>query len=122
MKNPEDYDHVLFLAPLYDMGIAHPMKSALDKLKHLLGPYSFVTFCGYRREEQSEHIHGELLELTGREPAFVQELHVGDLVPEEKRANVMVVSRYVVKKEELDAFSDSISNILGQFGGKPTKL
>ena len=114
-KNPEDYEHTLFLAPLYDMGIAHPMKTALVTLKHLLGPYSFVTFCGYQRDKQSDHIHQELLDLTAREPVHIQELHVCDLVPEDKRADVMTVSRYRVKPEELSAYGDSIKTILDWF-------
>lgn len=113
--NPRDYDHVLFLAPLFDMGIAHPMKTALTQLKTQLGPYSFVSFCGYEREGQSEHVHDELLALTGIEPAHIQELWVGDLLPKEERENVMKVSGYKVNATELEAFADNISLIINWY-------
>lgn len=115
-KDPKDYDHVLFMAPLYDMGIAHPMKTALVALKENLEHYSFVTLCGYHRDEQSAHIHSELLDLTGREPEHTQELHIGDLMPDEKRTDVMAVSAYKITVEELGAYNVHISIILGWLG------
>lgn len=118
-KNPLDYDHVLFLAPLFDMGVAHPLKTALTQLRTQLGPYSFVTFCGYEREGQAKHVHGELLELTGIEPAHIQELWVGDLLPKDQQENAMKVSGYKVKETELEAFADNISQIVGWFSQAP---
>lgn len=118
-KSPKNYDHTLFIAPLYDMGLAHPMKTVLIQLKGQLGPYSFVTFCGYERDGQTKHIHGELLDLTGIAPAYVQELWVEDLLPEDQRENVMKVSGYKVKETELEEFADSISQVIGWFKQAP---
>ncbi len=114
-RRPQDYDHVLFIAPLYDMGIAHPMKTALGALKPNLGAYSFVTLCGYHRDEQSAHVRQELLDLTGKMPAHVQELPVCDLLPAEKQRDVMTVSARKVTTADLDAFGSKLSDIVGWF-------
>ena len=111
----QTYDHVLFIAPLYDMGIAHPLRTALDAVKAQLDAYSFVTMCGYHRDEQSEHVHQQLLDLTGRVPAHVQELPVCDLLPDDKRSDVMAVVNHKVKATELDAYSGQLKTILGWF-------
>ena len=116
------YDHVLFLAPLWDMNIAHPMKTCLETVARNLGPYSFVTLCGYHRDGQPEHVAGELRALTGKEPAHLTELQVGDLVPEEDRGKVTVVSAKRVKPDELSAFEPQIGAILRWFAPDKVEL
>lgn len=113
------YDTVLFLAPIWDLAIAHPMKTCLENVKAALKSYSFVTLCGYRREGQGEHIRKELTALTGREPAHTAELLVADLVPEGDRQKVRVVSAKRVTEAELGRFGLQIEAILGWFGTQP---
>lgn len=110
-----EFDHVLFLAPIFDMAIAHPMRTALRRLKPKLNTYAFVTLCGYYREGQAEHILAELQTLTEKPPAHVQELWVGELLPEDKRENVMAVSGYKVSKSDLGNYGDKIAQILQWF-------
>lgn len=112
---PEDYDHVLIIAPIFDLAIAHPMRTALRQLGPELDRYSFVSLCGYYREGQAEHIFEELQTLTRKPPAHVQELWVGDLLPEDKRENVMAVSGYKVSESDLDNYGDKITQILQWF-------
>lgn len=110
-----DYDHVLFVSPLYDSNIGFPMKTALSTWGRQVRAYSFASFCGYHRQEQRDKIVAQLTDLTGRAPAHVSELCVGDLVPEKDRRNVWVVSRYRVKEPELARFSDRLDEIAGWF-------
>lgn len=113
------YDSVLFLAPIWDFSVAHPMKTCLESLKARLTSYSFVTLCGYRRDGQGDHIRQELRDLTGREPAHTAELLVADLVPESDRHKVRVVSAKRVTEAELASFDPQIEAILGWFGPRP---
>ena len=113
---PEDYDHVLVVAPLFDSNIAHPMKTALSTWGRAMKAYSFVSFCGYHRQEQRDKVHAQLVDLTGKEPEHISELCVGDLVPEKNRRKVWVVSNYRVKQPELASFSEKLDEIAGWFG------
>jgi flavodoxin len=108
---PQDYDHVLLLAPLWNMNIAHPMTSAILQMKAALGRFSFVSFCGYQRPGQAAHVAQELERLTGRAPARVWELHVGDLFPPEQRNKVRAVSAHRVSEKELASFQTTIGEI-----------
>ena len=110
--SPAEFDHVLLLAPLWNMGIAHPMVSAIRQIAGRLPNYSFVTLCGYDRPGQNERVRRELEELTGKAPMNVWELTVAELVPLVERANVRVVSRRCVRAHELEAFSDRIDQIV----------
>lgn len=109
---PADFDHVLFLAPLWNMGVAHPMASAIRQTRDALPDYSFVSLCGYERAGQREHLIRELRELTGKSPSHVWELPVSGLVPPEDRDDARVVSSRRVAADELSAFGNEIEEIV----------
>lgn len=115
MLDPTRFDHVVFVAPVFGSTIAPAMKTALSSWGRIVGAYSFVTLCGYRNEEQRGKIHAQLVELTGREPANVREIVVGDLVPEKDRKSIWVVSNYRVRAAELSRFKAEIDEILAWF-------
>ena len=109
--DPAAFDHVILVAPIWDMNLAHPMASALRGMAGRLGPYSFVTLCGYRREGQTAHIREELSGLAGHPPDAVDELHVGALFPPEDRDRVKKISAYRITEDDLPAFETEIAAI-----------
>lgn len=109
--DPRDFDHVIFIAPLYDMWVAQPMRSAMLQVRDRIGQYSFVSFCGYRREGQTEHVMDELKTLFGRRPDHVWQLRVQDLVPPADREKIHVVGRYRVTEADLRHFEPEIDAI-----------
>jgi len=109
------YDHVLYIAPLYDMNIAHAMKTALARSGANARKLSFATFCGYHRPGQHEAIAQQIAALTGRAPDHLTELWVGDLVAPEDRNKVRIVSAYKVRPDELARFDDKLAEIEGWF-------
>ena len=114
-QNPADYDHVLFISPLFGSKIAAPMKTALSTWGRQVDAYSFVTFCGYDQEEQRDKVHLQLIELTGKPAAHMTALCVGDLVPEADRRKVFVVSNYRVRLPELERYGETMDEIAGWF-------
>jgi NAD(P)H-dependent FMN reductase len=110
------FDHVLFVAPLWDMNIAHPMKTALEMLAPRLTAYSFVTLCGYHRPGQLDHIGAELSRLTGCAPAHVMELQVADLFSPADRNTVRKITPRRVKADELAVWSKQLDEIGAWFG------
>jgi hypothetical protein len=117
--DPRDFDHVIFVAPLYNMWIAQPLTAAVLQLRGKLGGYSFVSFCGYRREGQTAHVRDELSKIVGRPPDHVWELRVQDLVPPADREKVRVVSRYRVTEADLSQFSAEIDAIVQTYAHGP---
>jgi hypothetical protein len=107
---PARHDHVLFLAPLWNMRVASPMASAIRQTRHELPAYSFVTLCGGERPGQRERVTGELEELAGKPPIHVWELHVEDLVP--RGAKPAAVTGHRVAPDELGAYRDVIDEIV----------
>ncbi len=110
--DPADFDHVVFMAPLWDMDVAYPLATVMRRYRGRIGAYSFVTFCGYVREGQTEHVREEVTRLLERPPAHVAELHVGKLVPPGERRNVRKVSGHRVTGEELARFEPEIREIV----------
>ena len=113
--SPREYEHVLFIAPLWDMNIAFPMKAAIEQLRDSLSMFSFISFCGYARAGQVEHVQQELNNLVGQAPQQVWELHVSELFPPEKRNKVTIVTPHKVTPGELMKFQTQIDEILLYF-------
>jgi hypothetical protein len=72
--DPRTYDHLLFLAPLWNRHIAPPMRAAMRQLAPQLGSYSFVTLCGGERAHQSETVRAEATAAAGRPPSHQKEI------------------------------------------------
>ena len=113
--DPAAFDHVLFIAPLWDMSIAAPMAVAIRTLAPQLRSYAFASFCGYDRPGQHDHVLAELNRIVGRPPTHATELMTGRLVPPVDRDKISKVSARRVLPEELVAFTAEIDSIVGWF-------
>lgn len=111
-----NYDHVIFLAPLWAGRIANPLKTLLLKEKDHIRDYSFVTLCGgYEKKDQMTKVKDELQKLTGKGPKHIFELDVSDLLPPEKRKDTRTISSYHLKPNELKAFDQKLTEIEAAF-------
>jgi hypothetical protein len=99
--DPEHFDHVLFLAPLWNRHIATPIRAAMRELAPQMGDYSFVSFCGGDRPQQSETVNREATLSVGRAPAHQKQIWV-----EKQRA---------VTEEDLGRLKPEIDTIVGWF-------
>lgn len=116
--DPAGFGHVLFLAPLWDMHVAHPMASAMRVLAGRVAGYSFVSFAGYDRPGQHQAVREELTGLMGAPPAHQRELIVGELFDEADRRKIRVVSAHRVTQAELARFEQDVAAIAGWFAGR----
>lgn len=107
-----NYDHIIFVAPIWDAKLSSPMKALIKSEKSALSNYSFISFCGYERTEQKESITRELLALTEHSPKTVCELRICDLFPAEKRNSVPTISRYHATSSDLTKFESQIAEFL----------
>lgn len=111
-KRPEDYEHVVLLSPLWDATLANPMRSMVRKEARHLREYSFISFSGYRRPMQPKAVEQELFDLIGHPPVVLQEIHVSDLLPEEDRHNLRLISGYRAKPEDLEEFKAQLKSFV----------
>ncbi len=109
--SPDRYDRVLLVAPVWDRGIAHPMKTALEGMAGRMPRYGFVTLCGFLREGQQEVLTSQLDELTGRAPEFVMQLCVADAMPEAERESQMAVTRRRVGDSDRPIYDPALREI-----------
>jgi flavodoxin len=106
-----DYDHIIFIAPVWGGKIAMPMKSYMIDEKHNIRRYSFMTLCGGVRG-QKEKIHNELTTLVGKQPARVCELWINNLLTAEKKDTIKYTTGYRIEPNELKAFEKDIAEFL----------
>lgn len=107
----QNYDHVLLLAPVWNMSVAHPMKTFIRKYKEKLSSFSFATVC-IGREGQEKALNKQLLKLSGHEPHTLEEFKINDLVPLGHRNKPKYVSNYRLKPNEIIVFENKIQQLL----------
>ncbi len=95
----QKFDQLIFIAPIWDKGIATPMKTFLMKEKDSFGNYSFFTVCTGRRR-QNEKLTQQLVTFTGRRPDYVYELEVNDLLPPHQKGKVKYTTPYRISEKD----------------------
>ena len=84
------------------------MKSFIKSEKAALANYSFISLCGHGRSGQREIITKELSTLVGHSPMAVAELRIFELMPTEKKDEIMAISSYHVTDQDLRFFASRI--------------
>ncbi|GEO07113.1 flavodoxin [Adhaeribacter aerolatus] len=103
------YSQLIFLAPIWAGRIASPLKAFIRLTKQHLPQYSFITLCG---TGHNKNLRKELTQLTGKEPEFILELMVNDLLPPEKKNKIKYTSGYKVQPADLEYFDTSLDKHL----------
>ncbi|MCW8193428.1 flavodoxin family protein [Proteobacteria bacterium 005FR1] len=112
--SPANYDHIVFVAPLWNAHLANPMSALIKRERASIHDYSFITFSGYHRPGQPEQVGKQLRELTGKAPEALTELAVTDLLPERDRKNVRIVSNFLASPADLNRYESQIDDFLQQ--------
>ena len=106
-----DYDHIIFIAPIWAGKIAMPMKSFMVKQKSNIKQYSFITLCG-GNSGQKEKIERELTATLPSGPVKVLELWIKDLLPTEKKDTIKHTSSFRMEATEFDKFDSQLRNFI----------
>lgn len=109
----QDYNCVIFIAPIWAGRIAMPMKSFLKNEKANIKQYSFITLCG-GRPGQKEKIQNELLTMLQKAPVKVVELWINDLLAPEVRDTIKHTSGFRIKEGELEKFDSQLSTFINE--------
>jgi len=106
-----DYDHVIFIAPIWAGRIAMPLKAFLAKEKSNIKRYSFVTVCG-GTPGQKEKIKKELASVLNIMPENVIELWINNLLPADKKDTIKYTSGYRIESEEFLKFEKELQPVI----------
>jgi hypothetical protein len=115
----QDYDQVLFIAPIGAARVANPLKTLIKNERDSIRQYSFVTLCGYESSKQKAKLSEQLNRLTGRPPQFVLEMRISDLFPIQDRKKINIISKYHIKPEDFSAYQNEINEIVSTMGSLP---
>lgn len=107
----DDYDHVIFIAPIWAGKIATPMMSYLNNEKLNIKQYSFVTLCG-GGAGQKEKIHDQLIATLQRHPVKLLELWINDLLPPDKKDTIRYTSGFRIEPDGFGRFEDQLRTLL----------
>jgi len=115
LKDPDvrlnDYETIIFIAPIWDAKIATPLSSYLKKERENINSYAFITVCG-GRPDQKQKITDQLQRLIGKKAIAVTELAVNELLPPEKKNKIEYVTPYRIKDNDFDVFKTTIQNFV----------
>lgn len=107
----QDYEHIIFIAPIWAGRIATPMKSYLIKEGVNIKKYSFITLCGGSAGQQ-EKIHSELVATLQKPPLKLLELWVNDLLPAEKKDTIKYTSGFRIEADGFAQFESQLRNFI----------
>lgn len=105
-----DYDHVIFIAPIWAGRIAMPLKTFLKKEKSNIKRYSFITLCG-GAPGQKKKIENELASVLNIMPENVIELWINNLLPANKKDTIKYTSGYRIQPDELWKFEKELEPV-----------
>jgi len=110
---PSDYQHIVFVAPIWGSKVANPMAALIGREKASIAHYSLISLCGHGSPGQSESICRQLEDLSGQPPKRECELRISELMPEEKKDDVRAISGYRVTEKDLHFFDAKITDFCG---------
>lgn len=107
----QDYEHVIFIAPIWAGRIATPMKSFLINEKARIKQYSFITLCG-GGAGQKEKIQSDLVTTLQKPPVKLLELWVNDLLPAQKKDTIKYTSGFRIETDGFAPFESQLRNFI----------
>lgn len=106
-----DYDHVIFIAPIWAGKVAMPLMSFLAEQKANITRYSFLTICG-GKPGQKEKIHKELSATVGKPPVNTVELWINSLLTTEKKETIKSTTGYRIEPDDFEVFAKDLEAFL----------
>lgn len=105
------YDRLIVLGPVWNAGIASPVRTFLKMERGRFSEYAFVSVCG-GRAGQEEKIARELTEAAGKAPVSVNLLSLNDLLPEARKRERKKGISYKIEAVDLEYFQAAIGRLL----------
>jgi flavodoxin len=107
-----NYEHVIFIAPIWAGKIATPLKSFLVREKENIKSYSFLTLCGGGNPKQKQNIENQLLSIVDKKPVSHIELWVNDLLNAEKKNTIKNKTGFKIEDGDLAKFESQLRSFI----------
>jgi flavodoxin len=108
----KDYDHIIFVAPIWFGKIASPFRQVFRQYRDQLTRYSFVSISGGANGTRPQ-VEKELKHLLGKAPFSLFHSLICDLLPESQRGNQNALNAYRLNADEASYLSElALQNIL----------
>lgn len=107
----ENYDHIVFLAPIWAGKIAMPLNSFLTTNATKIKEYSFITVCGGGNLSQKDNIVKQLTASVGHAPKNVLELWTKRIMEARKRTGATATT-VRIDNEDLQLFSKDLDEFI----------
>jgi hypothetical protein len=103
----ENYDMILFVAPVWIGQVATPLRTYLKHLKTNPCRYAFISISG-GADGANPKLAGELKKRVGKEPIALIDLHIADLLPSDPKPTREDTSAYRLNNGDIKKFTDTI--------------
>jgi flavodoxin len=107
----KEYERIIFIGPIWGNHISTPMKAFIEREKHHIDKYGYVTVCNGQKG-QKEKIISELTALIQHSPIEVMELPINSLLPEKKKIKRKNMFRFFISKQNLKCFETEVNHFL----------
>jgi hypothetical protein len=111
LQEIEQYDLVLFVAPVWMGQIASPLRACLRELESQINSYAFISICG-GADGPNPKIAGELSRRLKQDPVSVLELHIADLLPPEPKPERKDTMVYRINDGDVRGLTDAVLEVI----------
>ncbi len=99
----EKSDLVIFISPVWVGQVATPMTSCFKQLRSRIKKYGFISISGGADgPDCNNKLPDELKRRLGKEPEFLIDLHIADLLPSEPKLTRDDTSQYQINDKDLE--------------------
>lgn len=107
-----NYEHVIFIAPIWAGKVATPLKTFLLREKGNIKSYSFITLCGGGNPKQKQNIENELTSIVEKKPLNLIELWIDNLLSAEKKDTIKNKVGFKLEDADLTKFESEVRSFI----------
>ena len=96
----EQYDRILFFAPVWMGKVASPLRACLNQLKAHPQPYAFVSISGGALNPNPK-LAEDITKRAGTKPMAFVDLHITDLLASESKKTMKDTGDYLLKDTDI---------------------
>jgi hypothetical protein len=107
INNIEEYDLIVFVAPVWMGCIAAPLRACFSNVASKLKRYAFISISG-GADGPNPKLENELIKRLRKTPELVLDMHIADLLPKEPKPTRDVTSKYQITEEDTRNLTDKV--------------
>ncbi|MBS1660924.1 MAG: flavodoxin family protein [Bacteroidetes bacterium] len=110
-----EYDRLVVLGPIWNAGIASPVRTFLKMERGRFEQYAFISVCGGRAGQEAK-VTGQLTAAGGKAPVALSLLSLNDRLPADRKLATRKGTSYKIEPGDMEYFKEDIEMFLGKLG------